>query len=46
MAARLGRGSVTATARYGVGVADSGSGEHQGDGVILKEVAPGPDGEW
>jgi hypothetical protein len=46
MAARLGRGSAMATTMYGVGAPDSGSGEHQGDGVVLKEVAPGPDGGW
>jgi hypothetical protein len=30
----------------GSGAADSGSGEHQGDGVVLKEMAPRPDGGW
>jgi hypothetical protein len=46
MTVRLGWGSAMATVRYGVGAADSGFGEHQGDGVVLKEVAPEPDGGW
>jgi hypothetical protein len=35
-----------ASMMYGVGAPDSGSREYQGDGVVLKEVAPRPDSGW